>query len=144
MKVRSILGGKGREVVTIRSDADLLTAAQHLRNKGIGAVVVSEDGVHLDGLVSERDIVVSWAEHPDLLPHRKVRDVMHRSPATCSPDDDLKAVEATMTRHRQRQVPVLEHGRLVGVVSLGDVVRHRLDEADLELRVLRDLSIARS
>lgn len=149
MDVRAILDDKGRpdrsaEVETIRPDADLLLAARLLRAKGIGALVVSPDGVRVDGLVSERDIVVALAEHPELVVRRRVSDVMRHDCLVASPGDDLATVMAGMTRRRQRQVPVVDHGRLVGVISVGDVLNHQLDEVTLEMRVLRDVAIARS
>lgn len=144
MDVRAILDDKGRSVQTIRPDADLLLAARLLRAKGVGALVVSPDGIAVDGLISERDIVVALAEQPDVVVRRRVSDVMRRDCIIASPSDDVATVMAGMTRRRQRQVPVVDHGRLVGVVSVGDVLNHQLDEVTLEMRVLRDVAIARS
>ncbi len=149
MDVRAILDDKGRSersgaVETIRPDADLLLAARLLRAKGVGALVVSPDGVAVDGLISERDIVVALAERPDVVLRRRVSDVMRRDCLIAAPGDDLATVMAGMTRRRQRQVPVVADGRLVGVVSVGDVLNHQLDEVTLEMRVLRDVAIARS
>lgn len=144
MDVGSILAEKGSRVVTIRPDAPLLMAAQQLKAMGVGALVVSADGSSVEGLLSERDIVVAFAEHPELIAHRKVSEVMRREPVVARPDDDLGSVIQTMTRRRQRQVPVLDRGHLVGVVSVGDLLNHQLDEASLEVRVLRDVAIARS
>lgn len=145
MDVGSILADKGSRVLTIRPDAPLLLAAQHMRAMGVGALVVSSDGDHVDGLLSERDVVVAFAEHPELLAHRKVSEVMLRSPVVARPHEDLDTVTRAMTRRRQRQVPVLDReGHLVGVVSVGDMLKHQLEEASLEVRVLRDVAITRS
>ncbi len=144
MDVGSILAEKGSRVVTIRPDAPLLMAAQQLKAMGVGALVVSADGSHVEGLLSERDVVIGFAEHPELIAHRKVSEVMRRDPVVAQPEDDLGSVIQTMTRRRQRQVPVLDGGHLVGVVSVGDLLSHQLDEASLEVRVLRDVAIARS
>lgn len=144
MDVGSILADKGNRVVTIRPDAPLLMAAQQLKAMGVGALVVSSDDRHVDGLLSERDIVVAFAEHPELLAHRRVSEVMRRDPVVAHPSEDIDTVMRAMSRRRQRQVPVLEGGHLVGVVSVGDLLNQQLDEASLEVRVLRDVAITRS
>ena len=144
MDVGSILAEKGHRVVTIRPDAPLLIAAQQLKAMSVGALVVSADGRHVEGLLSERDVVIAFAEHPELLARRKVSEVMRRDPVVADPQEDLATVIRAMTRRRQRQVPVLDGGHLVGVVSVGDLLNHQLDEASLEVRVLRDVAITRS
>ncbi len=92
MDVGSILADKGSRVLTIRPDAPLLLAAQHMRAMGVGALVVSSDGARVDGLLSERDVVVAFAEHPELLAHRKVSEVMLRNPVVARPDEDLDKI----------------------------------------------------
>lgn len=144
MDVRSILAHKGDRVEIIRPDAQLLTAARLLRAHGIGALVVSSDGALVDGLLSERELVVAFAEHPDLLAHRRVSEVMRRDPLVVRPDDRIEIVISEMTRRRQRQVPVVDRTGLVGIVSVGDLLHQQLDAATLEARVLRDVAIARS
>lgn len=144
MDVRSILAHKGDRVETIRPDAQLLTAARLLRAHGVGALVVSADGARVDGLLSERDLVVAFAEHPELLAHRRVSEVMRRDPLVVRPDQRVEIVVSEMTRRRQRQVPVVDEHGLVGIVSVGDLLHRQLDEASLEARVLRDVAIARS
>lgn len=144
MDVRTILDQKGARVQTIRPDAPLLHAARLLRAHGVGALVVSADGAHVEGLLSERDIVVAFAEHPDRVEHQKVSEAMRRDSITARPNDSVDSVMREMTRRRQRQVPIVEGVRLVGVVSVGDLLNHLLDEATLEARVLRDVAIARS
>ena len=144
MDVRSILARKGDRVETIGPDAQVLTAARLLRAHGVGALVVTSDGAHIDGLLSERDLVVAFAEHPELLVRRRVHEVMQRHPLIVRPEQRVEYVIAEMTRRRQRQVPVVDDSGIVGIVSVGDLLHHQLDEANLEARVLRDVAIARS
>lgn len=144
MYVRQILSQKGHDVVSVRPEADLLTAARFLKSMGVGALVVSADGRGVDGLLSERDVVVAFAEHPELFAYRRVSEVMRRDVYIASPDTPVETVMAEMTRRRQRQAPVVEAGTAIGVVSVGDILHHRLAEATLETRVLRDVAIARS
>jgi CBS domain-containing protein len=144
MKVREILDHKGGRVITIRPDATLSTAIHRLALERIGALVVSEDGVTIAGILSERDVVRALAEDGAaiLAPDRHVRDLMTTGVRTCGPEDTVKAVMAEMTRHRIRHLPVVADRRLVGVVSIGDVVKSRLDEMELETVVLREAYIA--
>jgi CBS domain-containing protein len=141
MKVEAVLAVKGREVATVNPSATLATVAQRLRLEGIGALVVLE-GDHLAGMISERDIVRAFAAHRAEASEIKVEDVMTRNVVTCRPEDSLTRVLGLMTRHRVRHLPVLEGGRLVGLISIGDAVKHRLDELELEAAVLRDAYIA--
>ena len=144
MKVQEILAHKGNKVVTIRPDATVSTAVHRLALERIGALVVSEDGRSIQGVLSERDIIKALAEDGAaiLAPDRRVRDLMTKGARTCRPDDAVKAVMAEMTRHRFRHMPVVEGGRLAGLVSIGDVVKSRLDEMELETVVLREAYIA--
>ena len=144
MKVREILDAKGRGVVTIRPDATLSTAVHRLALERIGALVVSDDGVRVAGILSERDVVAGLArDGADLLAAgRRVADLMTRNVVTCGPDDTVKQLMAEMTRRRVRHLPVVEGGRLVGIVSIGDVVKSRLGEVELEATVLREAYIA--
>jgi CBS domain-containing protein len=111
--------------------------------KGIGAVVISQDGTTVLGLISERDIVHGLAEHGPWLLGMRASQVMTEKVITCTPEDSITNVMAQMTRNRVRQVPVVEGGKLRGIVSLGDVVKHRLDELELEANVLREAYIIR-
>lgn len=144
MKVRGILDAKGRDVVTIRPDATVATAVHRLALERVGALVVSEDGVRIAGILSERDIVGALAgEGADLLSTgRRVADLMTRHVVTCGPDDTVKQLMAEMTRRRIRHLPVVEGGRIAGIVSIGDVVKSRLGEVEMEATVLRDAYIA--
>jgi CBS domain-containing protein len=143
MKIASILREKGEQVATTTPDAMMSTVSWELRSRSIGALVVSEDGVTMLGLISERDIVHGLAEHGARLLGMRAAQVMTKSPLTCSPEDTITHVMAQMTRHRVRQMPVVEGGQLRGIVSLGDMVKHRLDELELETSVLRQAYITR-
>lgn len=141
MKVEAVLAAKGREVASINPSATLATVAQRLRLEGIGSLVVLEEG-RLAGMISERDVVHAFAAHRAEAADIKVADVMARDLVTCRPEDSLTRVLGLMTRHRVRHLPVLEGGRLVGLISIGDAVKHRLDELELEAAVLRDAYLA--
>lgn len=140
MKVETVLARKGHEVATVNPSATLATVAQRLRLQGIGALVVVE-GDRVVGLVAERDIVRAFAEHRGEAAEIKVDEVMTRDVITCRREDSLTRILGLMTRHRVRHLPVLEGGRLVGLISIGDAVKHRLDELELEASVLRDAYI---
>ena len=142
MSVGEILKAKGTEVQTIDGDAPVADAVERLRDERIGALVVSSDGQTIEGVFSERDVITGLADHGEALLSRKVRDLMTTSVATCSPDDGVEKVMLEMTELRARHFPVVDAGRLVGIVSIGDVVKNRLDEVQLEKNVLRDSYIA--
>ena len=140
MKVETVLAKKGPEVATVNPSATLATVAQRLRLQGIGALVVVE-GERMVGLVAERDIVRAFAEHRGEAAEIKVEEVMTRDVITCRREDSLTRILGLMTRHRVRHLPVLEGARLAGLISIGDAVKHRLDELELEASVLRDAYI---
>ncbi len=142
MSVGSILKAKGSDVETIAGDATVGEAVTRLKDAEIGALVVSSDGQTVDGVLSERDVVAGLADHAGDILSRKVQDVMTKRVATCSPEDGVEKVMLEMTQLRARHFPVVEDGRLVGIVSIGDVVKNRLDEVQLEKNVLRDSYIA--
>jgi CBS domain-containing protein len=99
---------------------------------------VSEDGIVALGMISERDIVHGLAEHGTKLLALPVSQVMTSAGVTCTPEDNVTAVMARMTRYRVRHLPVVEDGRLRGIVSIGDVIKHRLDELEMEANILRE------
>jgi CBS domain-containing protein len=140
--IENILRAKGRTVETIRPEATVGFAIHELAVKGIGALVVSPDGEKVDGVISERDVVRGLARHGPGLMDMRVADVMSRNVPTCSPQGSVKDVMATMTRSRQRHLPVVEDERLTGIVSIGDVVKNRLEELELQTNVLREAYIA--
>lgn len=141
MKVEGILKIKGAEVQTIESDASLVMAVHRLSMMGIGALVVSDDGGGVDGILAEREVVRGLARHGAHLLDLRVRDAMARSVPVCSPHDSIRDVMAEMTRSRNRHLPVVDGGVLCGLISLGDIVKHRLEELELEAQVLRDVAI---
>ena len=141
MKVDAVLSAKGHEVAMVSPTATLATVAQRLRLQGIGALVVLDEG-RLVGIISERDVVHAFAAHRADTSEIKVTEVMTRDVITCKPEDDLTRILGVMTRHRVRHLPVLDHGRMIGLVSIGDAVKHRLAELETETAVLRDAYIA--
>ena len=141
MKVRAILEAKGTDVVSIGPSTTLMFAVSRLQLDNIAALVVVEND-RMVGIVAERDIVRALSRHGVEVRHMQVADIM-TEPVTCAPTDDLKYVMGLMTRHRTRHLPVIDHGKLVGIVSIGDVVKHRFEELELETTVLRDAYLAR-
>ena len=139
MKVEAILRSKGTDVVTTRPDATIAMVVDTFKRKGIGALVVTEDGSHVLGLIYERDIISGLAEHGSRLLHLTVADLMHGGIAMCAADDSLEHVMARMTHRRVRHIPVARNGALCGLVSIGDVVKNLLYDLQLETNVLRDV-----
>jgi CBS domain-containing protein len=142
MKVASILKSKGPSVATTLPSTTIFTVAWDLKLKGIGALVVSDDGNAVLGVISERDIVRGLTEHGPKLLALPVSKVMTSSVITCTPNDSITTVMGRMTHYRIRHVPVVDDGRLCGIVSIGDVVKHRLDELEMEGNVLRETLFA--
>lgn len=139
MKVDSILQAKGRTVETIGPDADLRLVVHKLATRGIGSLVVSADGHHPDGVISERNIVRGLNRHGQRFLELRARDIMTRNPPTCTAEQSLQDVMEIMTSTRHRHLPVIDtQGRLGGIISIGDVVKYRLGEMELEREVLRD------
>ena len=137
MNVETILRGKGDWVATIRPDATIGEAVGMLNSERIGALVVSEDGESADGILSERDIVRALAEHADELMSRPVGELMSRAVFTCEPGDSVGRLMEEMTSRRIRHFPVLRDGKLCGIVSIGDLVKSRLDEIEFEAQSMR-------
>lgn len=142
MKVIEILKAKGRGVVTVRPEETIKVLSHRLRMERIGSVVVSSEGQTVDGIVSERDIVHGLAEHGAELLNKPVSELMTKSVITCTSDDTISALMKLMTHKRVRHLPVVEGEKLVGIISVGDVVKYRLDEIELEANVMRDYAIA--
>ena len=137
MDVETILRNKGRAVATIRPDDTVGAAIEALVSRNIGALVASQDGEAVDGIISERDIVHALARHGVALLALSVAEVMTRSVVTCDPTESVAELMAEMTNRRIRHLPVVRDGRLCGIVSIGDVVKNRLDEIEYEARSLR-------
>ena len=144
MKVANILQTKGSSVKTITADATVRELSRQLKSDSIGAVVVVSPGGRLAGIISERDVARGLADHGAALPALPVSELMTNGVVTCAPDDSIANISKIMTQRRIRHLPVLEAGELVGLVSIGDVLKYRLDEVQLEANVLRDYAIARS
>lgn len=125
--IGDILTDKGSSVVTLGSCAMVAEATALLRARGIGAVVLVDDADSVVGLLSERDVVHALAARGSDVLQTRVADVMSTDTPTCTPAATVDDVAALMTQGRHRHVPVLEDGQLVGIVSVGDVVRSRLN-----------------
>jgi CBS domain-containing protein len=137
MNVETILRNKGNWVATIRPDATIAEAVEMLNRERIGALVVSEADGNVDGVLSERDIVSALAAYGADLLSRPVDEVMTRNVVTCDPADTVQDLMAEMTNRRFRHFPVVRDGRLCGIVSIGDLVKNRLDEVEFEADSLR-------
>ncbi len=138
MLVKHILGDKGREVVAISADATLSEAARLLARKRIGAVVVRDAAGALAGILSERDVVRAVAEGSVTALARPVSMYMTRAVATCTEGDTVQDIMEMMTIGRFRHVPVLDNGMVAGIVSIGDVVKTRIEETVREAASLRE------
>ena len=132
MRVKDILDRKGTAVATIDPDATIGEAVAMLHGRRIGAVVVSADGLTVGGILSERDVVGGLAALGTALLTAPVRQFMTTEVLTCAPDDELRRLAITMTDKRFRHMPVTVGGRLAGIVSIGDVVKLRVDELQTE------------
>ena len=137
MNVETILRNKGSWVATIRPDATIADAVDMLNRERIGALIVSEDGGSVDGVLSERDIVIALAQHGVELMSRLVYEIMTRDVVTCEPEASVGELMAEMTNRRIRHLPVVKDGKLHGIVSIGDLVKNRLDEVEFEASSLR-------
>lgn len=137
MRVAQILAAKGREVATIAPTDTVHQAARELARRRIGALVVTADGQTVAGIVSERDVVrMLGGDAPDL--EAPVRDVMTATVHTCGDDETVDQLMVQMTERRIRHVPVVVDGRLAGMVSIGDVVKERTRELEVESEALKD------
>lgn len=142
MIVSNILKSKGTAVMTIRPAETIQAVAKRFQQEGVGALIVLGDGGSLDGIITERDIANGLASHGREAHALPAAALMTTGVVTCSAQDSLTDVSRVMTERRIRHLPVKDGNRLVGVVSIGDVLKYRLDEAQLENRVLRDVAIA--
>ena len=138
MQIGTILTTKGSDVLVVAGTATVIEAARRQQAGGVGALVVSGDGSTIDGIISERDIarVVAHRGADGLLV--AVSQVMTAEVTTCSLDDTIDDLMAVMTERRVRHLPVVVDGALAGIVSIGDVVKHRLCELETETQTLHD------
>jgi CBS domain-containing protein len=131
MRIADVLRGKGGAVVTINPDATVTELLAGLAEHNIGAMVVAgPDGV--EGIVSERDVVRQLHSHGASVLSRPVQTIMTSVVSTCSKEDTVDSLSLLMTENRVRHVPVLENGKLIGIVSIGDVVKTRMQELESE------------
>ena len=138
MTVKAILSVKGTDVFTIEPTANLAGAARLLAERKVGALVVTGPDRRVIGIVSERDIVQELAAHGTAALELPLTDIMTRNVTTCGIGDTISSVMERMTNGKFRHLPVVEQGRLAGLVSIGDVVKHRLKEMEREQSALRD------
>jgi CBS domain-containing protein len=141
--ISSLLSEKGSSVVTISADATVAQAVAELEKHRIGAIVVSGDGTHIDGILSERDVVRALGHVGADLLDQHVRTIMTAVVVTASPDDEVDSLMATMTDHRVRHVPIVTDGALRGIVSIGDVVKSRIGELEKDRKELVEYINAR-
>ena len=138
MTVSTILSEKGREVVTIEPGASLAAAAMLLAEKRIGAVMILGADRRLVGIISERDIVQALAARGAAALDEQVSRTMTRRVEICNESETVGSIMERMTKGKFRHVPVVEQGRVVGIVSIGDVVKHRLQDMERESAAMRD------
>ena len=142
MHVSDILKTKGDEVVSTGPGESVAATVRLLNVKNIGAAVVRDAHGAVIGIISERDVIRSIAANGERALEMQVRDVMTSDVKSCKTTDTISEVMKVMTVNRFRHLPVIEDGKLKGIVSIGDVVKHRLDETEMEARVLRDYVVA--
>ena len=128
MKISDVLRTKGSAVITVAPHETIASLLELLAQHNIGAVVVSTDGAAVDGIVSERDVVRQLHAHGTALLDAAVSTIMTAKVLSCSPQDDLTEVGALMTENRIRHLPVVVDGRLAAIVSIGDIVKARMDQ----------------
>ncbi len=138
MNVTTILSAKGGDVISIEPTATLETAVRMLAERGIGALLVLGPDRRLVGILSERDIVRVLAEQGAGVLAQPLSQVMTRKVVICSPSDTVDVLMERMTTGKFRHVPVVEQEKVIGVISIGDVVKHRLKEIEQESAALRD------
>jgi CBS domain-containing protein len=138
MSVSAILSKKGRDVATVDPNSDLMAAAKQMSERHIGALVVLGVDNRVAGIISERDIVHALADRGTGALSEPVSKVMTRKVATCLESETVPAIMERMTSGKFRHVPVIEQDRLVGIISIGDVVKHRIEEIEHETEALKD------
>lgn len=138
MRARYILEGKGRDVATVTPEHTIRDAVAELARHNIGALIVSPDGQQVVGILSERDVVRRLGTDGPAVLDRPVADIMKAEVTTCTLDDQTGDLMQMMTTGRFRHVPVLDEGRLVGIISIGDVVKVRIDELATEREQLTE------
>jgi CBS domain-containing protein len=138
MRISDLLRVKGTKVITVTPDTKVRGLLQVLADEKIGAVVVSADGASVDGIVSERDVVRAFAQRGAAVMSEPVTEIYTAQVRTVAPETSLDDVMRLMTEHRMRHAPVVVDGALSGLVSIGDVVKSRIDELETERTALSD------
>ena len=138
MNVKAILTAKGGNIICIEPTTDLAAAAKLLSTHRIGAVLIRGAGGRLAGILSERDIVRALSEHGAGALALPVGQVMTRNVATCGEDDTVASIMERMTAGKFRHMPVIANDKLVGLISIGDVVKQRVEEVESESEAMRD------
>jgi CBS domain-containing protein len=138
MRITDVLRGKGTQVVTVTPDTTVRRLLAILAEHGIGAVIVSRDGTSVDGIASERDIVRALAQRGAAVMSEAVTEIYTAEVYTVTPQTELDDVMRMMTDRRIRHAPVVVDGRLHGIISIGDVVKNRMDELETERTALAD------
>ncbi len=144
MKVSEILAKKSDALVTIKPSDRVTDLSRLLRDRRVGAAVVSEDGVAIDGFVSERDVAYSLCLYNAKIFETQVSEIMSRKVVTCAPDDDIAVVASAMQAHHIRHIPVVEGNRACGMVSIRDLLNVRVDALQREAALLRTLARSRN
>jgi CBS domain-containing protein len=137
VKVANVLAAKGSAIVTIKPSETIGALSQCLRDHRIGAVIVSADGRSVDGVISERDLAYGLSVHKGGLHALPVSELMTKTVIVCAPDDDVSRVASTMLARNIRHLPVQDGGRLVGMISIRDVLKFRVDELQHQTSLLR-------
>ena len=138
MKVEAVLTHKGHDVTTLESQATVAQAVERIHAERIGSLVVTDSAGTVQGIFSERDVIRGLAENGAGVLDLTVRDLMTTPVLTCSPDDTVVTVMEMMTRRRIRHIPVVVDGKLLGLISIGDAVKSRIAETELEAEALKE------
>ncbi|MGO9583451.1 MAG: CBS domain-containing protein [Acidimicrobiales bacterium] len=136
MQISTVLKTKGASVATIDRDATVAVAVAEMARHNVGALVVSSDGRTVEGIISERDVARALDSFGGALLLKPVGTIMSRDVRTISPEEEVESLAIMMTEHRIRHVPVVEDGALAGVVSIGDVVKSRIEELEQDREAL--------
>ncbi|MGI9392955.1 MAG: CBS domain-containing protein [Parvibaculales bacterium] len=137
MSAKTILAEKGYQVISIEGDSSLIAAAQLMDKHGIGALIISEGKKEIAGILSERDIMRAVAQKGAVALEQPVHNYMTKKVKTCSPDQTIMEIMELMTNTRIRHLPVVEDGKLCGIIAIGDVVKKRIAEAEMEAEALK-------
>ncbi len=138
MTAQAILNHKGTAVHTVKPNSTVISAAKDLCDETIGAVVVSSDGNRIEGILSERDIVHALADHGTDSMKWPVSKIMSTDVITCSPKDRALSIMSLMNQHRIRHIPVVDSGKMVGLISIGDIINRRLVEVADDAKAMRE------